>query len=105
MTEPLRTPGSSILTGRCVFVPNPCTTMPCLPGMAWAVETEKRLYYLTSGGHWSAEDSPWGGYTPRVGDHISVIGRVSSHQDARGESYWIVEVESVKPAAPEGAGP
>jgi hypothetical protein len=33
------------ITGKYVFLPNPCATEPCLPGMAYAVESSEQFFF------------------------------------------------------------
>ncbi len=88
---------TTTLTGRYAFVPNPCTTQPCLPGMAFAVECAGQCFLLTQSGRWS--DHPWisQGWSPAVGNSVSVTGRVTQHTDIRGDSFFTIEVEALRP--------
>ena len=86
------------MIGRYVMVPNPCTTRPCLPGMAYALQTPTDRYYLTRAGRWSATATAWGGYAPQIGDPIYVTGVVDDHVDAFGKPYLTLEAASVSPA-------
>jgi hypothetical protein len=80
------------VTGRCVFVPNPCTTQPCLPGMAYALlGDDGELLFITRGGHWSDQPPRVGGLTLQVGDRLALTGGVSEHQDAFGRPYRLIE--------------
>jgi len=40
------------ITGQYLLIENPCTTVPCLPGMAYAVLANGKYYYITIDGHW-----------------------------------------------------
>ncbi len=87
------------ITGRYVFVPNPCTTEPCLPGMAYAVESGGQGYLLTVADRWSDKPRTWGGWTPLLGDTITVVGRVTHRTDLRGAPFLTIEVESLTPGS------
>lgn len=86
------------LTGRVAFVPNPCTTTPCLPGMAFALQTDTTLYYLTSDGNIYSDSLAWGDFAPQVGERVLITGRVTQRLDIKNECYLTVEVESARPA-------
>lgn len=83
------------ISGRYVLAPNPCTTEPCLPGMAYAVESGGRDFFLTVGGRWSAEARRWSGWTPEPGDAVKVTGRVEERTDIRGGAFLTIEVETL----------
>jgi len=87
------------LTGRYVFLPNPCTTEPCIPGMVYAIESGGQCFFITQGGCWSWQAHTCNGWTPSVGDAISVTGVVSQQIDVRRNPYYNIEVESLIPAA------
>jgi hypothetical protein len=88
----------STTTGRYAYTGNPCTTDPCLPGMAYAVLANERLCYLTVDGNWFDENRSWAGYTPEVGDLVAVRGYLAEKKDIFGEPYCVIEVASVEPA-------
>lgn len=86
----------SEFTGRLAYLGNPCTTEPCLPGMAFAVMVESTPYYLTSEGAWLDDTRAWDGYTPAPGDKVTVIGRVIERRDVRGDPFLELEVASLR---------
>jgi hypothetical protein len=90
--------GTPTVTGRYAFVPNPCTTQPCLPGMAYAIESGGQCFFLTLGGRWSDQAHTWEGWMPSLGDTISVRGSIRQRLDIRGDPYFTIEAESVVPA-------
>lgn len=85
------------IAGRYAFVPNPCTTRPCLPGMAWAVQAQDAPYFLTVQGRWFAQERSWNGYTPAAGDAVTVTGSVEQRLDVDGRPYLCIEVGAVVP--------
>jgi hypothetical protein len=85
------------IQGRYVLVPNPRTTEPPLPGMAYAVSVDSECYYLTSAGRWSAQARAWPGFAPAVGDAVTVVGSIHRVTDVRGEEFLTIEVESLTP--------
>jgi len=90
--------GSGIIAGRYAFVPNPCTTIPCLPGMAYAIESGGQCYFLTLGGRWSSQAHAWKGWKPSVGDAVTVSGDVRQQTDVNGNPFLVIEVKSLDPA-------
>ncbi len=86
-----------VISGRYVFVPNPCITKPCLPGMAFAVESGGELLFIAIGGQWSSEPRSWGDYRPQAGDRVIVSGQVHTCVDTNGQPFRVIEVKSVAP--------
>ncbi len=85
------------ITGRYAYVPNPCTTKPCLPGMVYAINAKGTDYFLTVNGRWFSENRPWNEYTPSPGDEVDVTGKVSKQKDVRGDEFRTIEVASLVP--------
>ena len=86
------------IMGKYSCVPNPCETDPCLPGVVWAViDKDETYFHLTIGGQWlwGCEETSWNECTPKDGDTVIVVGEVSEHMDARGRSYYNIEVGSL----------
>ncbi|MGI5939323.1 MAG: hypothetical protein ACOX8V_01295 [Thermoleophilia bacterium] len=86
------------VTGHYAFVPNPCTTVPCLPGMAYAIESNGQYFFLTRDGRWLDQAPTWKGWTPSVGDVVSAMGDVGQQTDVRGDPFFTLEVRSLAPA-------
>lgn len=87
------------VTGTLVLVPNPCTTRPCLPGMALAVQGEHggsghALRYLTKGGAYVVDPADLG-RAIRVGASVRVAGIPHEAQDTDGEVVVSIETERV----------
>jgi len=88
------------ITGEYLLVGNPCTTDPCLPGLVYAVLADDTYYYPTVEGSWLWWNRSWDGYTPEVGDFVTVIGYVDEMVDIFGTPFYnIIEVVSLKPAS------
>lgn len=89
------------VTGRYVFVPSPCTTRPCLPGMAYAVSTEGgELLFVTVAGQWSDQARHFGACRPQLGDELTLTGRVGHRVDALGRPFSVIEVRSAAHGRP-----
>ncbi len=87
-----------VMIGWYLLIGNPCTTIPCLPGVAYAVFAHDEYYYVTIDGHWISENRSWYGYTPEAGDLVSVTGSLSEKRDAFGKPFHTIEVVSIQRA-------
>jgi hypothetical protein len=87
------------LIGRYEYIGNPCTTKPCLPGMAYAVRVGDADYYLTVDGRWFSDSRSWNGYTPEPGDPVAVSGEVRDQRDVLGNPFHTIEVAALERAA------
>lgn len=100
--DPVETPCDDLnkVIGQYSYIPNPCTTDPCLPGMAFAVLVDGTYYYLTVNGVVISEDRAWDSYTPVMGDRIEVTGRLNEEKDISGQPFYTIEVVSLHPVNP-----
>lgn len=89
-------PAMDRVEGALVLTPNPCTTQPCLPGMALAVDTGDGPCFLTRKGTWLMDPSTLGPAAVAIGDMVRVTGSVNQAVDVRGEAFRMVEVDSVE---------
>ena len=88
-------PAPAAHSGRLVLVPNPCTTDPCLPGLAVALEQAGTTLLLARQGRWLTEADTPPGWSPalglRLGDAlgqiVTVAGAVSDSSDRLGSPY------------------
>ena len=100
-------PAAAAHTGRLALVPNPCTTDPCLPGLAVALEQPGTPLLLARQGQWLTEADTPPGWSPalglRLGDAlgrvVTVTGAVSDRSDRLGAPYRLLEVVALSPAA------
>lgn len=87
------------LTGQYCLVGNPCTTEPCLPGMASAILAGGVYYFLRAHDRWISENSgDWDDYRPRAHDRVTVIGYTQKRKDVFGNPFYAIDVVSLKPA-------
>ena len=86
----------STITGRYVYIGNPCTTKPCLPGMAYAVQANDKFYYITINNQWFSENRSWGEYTPEVNDLVTVTGYFNEMKDVFDKPFYTMEVVSLQ---------
>ena len=86
------------LTGRYMITGNPCTTRPCLPGVAYAILVNDEHYFITLNGHWFSENRSWEGYTPEPGNMVTVAGSAEEKIDIYGKPFHTIEAVSVYPA-------
>ncbi|MGK7914653.1 MAG: hypothetical protein AB4038_03785 [Prochloraceae cyanobacterium] len=85
------------VTGEYTFVPNPCTTKPCLPGFIFALQVNETYYYLMVEGQWLWETQSWDGFVPQVGQTVKVSGEISEQIDTAGQVFYNLEVISLYP--------
>ena len=86
------------LAGRYSYIGNPCTTDPCLPGMAYAVLVKDKYYFLTVEDRWFSENRSWEGYMPGPGDPVIITGYLRKKIDVFGKPFNTIEVVSLQPA-------
>jgi len=98
-----RDASATTITGEYLLVGNPCTTDPCLPGLVYAVLVDDTYYYPTVDGSWLWWNRSWDGFTPEAGDFVTVTGHVDEMVDIFGDSFYNIEVVSLKPASPPPA--
>lgn len=94
-------PDTVMIAGSYSIVGNPCLTIPCLPGVVSAVESEGIIFILTSNDHmYSDGNFTWNDYTPVDGDSVVVRGIVTHRTDINNDSYLTVEVTGFAPYSP-----
>ena len=102
-TSGLSSPES--ITGVFDYVPNPCTTDPCLPGMVAAVtDLGGTRYIITIGGGWTTSEyqywqRDWS-FSGTPGTPVTASGRVSYHTDIRGNVYLELELDAITYRSP-----
>jgi hypothetical protein len=81
--------------GRIGLLPNPCTTQPCLPGLALAIEGPAGRHFLTRGRAWVTDP---GALAPDLapGDEVVVTGVEARRTDVHGQPFRTLDVESVE---------
>lgn len=86
------------ITGKYVLAPNPCRTLPCLPGMVYAILVNNKYYYVTVNQSllWAeGKQKSWNGYTPKDGDSVTVVGKIHEKLDIKGEIFYQIEVKQL----------
>lgn len=86
--------------GTLELVPNPCTTRPCLPGLAFAVVADGVPYFLTKGGALCMQDRAWDDELPAPGTPISVKGTVEERWDMNNCRYITIEFSAARSNVP-----
>jgi hypothetical protein len=66
--------------------------------MAFAVLANDKYYYITVNGRWFCENRTWDGYTPELGDLVTITGYLMEEQDAFGKPFHTVEAVSLQQA-------
>jgi hypothetical protein len=80
-------------TGKLEFLPNPCTTKPCLPGLALAVVSADGVtYFLTRDGKFQMQ--PAAGM-PSPGEKVLAIGDVHEQVDVNARPFKTIDFTSL----------
>ena len=81
------------ITGKLELVPNPCTTKPCLPGLAFAVVVDDRVpYFLTNDGRFQMQNAV---NLPSPGEIVVAVGRVDDQKDVNDNAFKTLEFTSL----------
>jgi hypothetical protein len=81
------------LTGKLDLVPNPCTTQPCLPGLAFAVIVDDRVpYFLTRDGRFLMQNAA---DLLSPGESVVAVGHVSDQKDVNNNAFKTLEFTSL----------
>jgi hypothetical protein len=87
------------ITGTLTLLPNPCTTKPCLPGMAFAVIADDSVrYFLTRDGGFYMLNSGASKNIPAPGDKVVASGDVQEKQDIAGNIFTTIEITALRQA-------
>lgn len=86
-------PDTVSIIGKYSIIGNPCLTVPCIPGVVSAVETNDTTFILESGGLWFWNgDFSWNEYFPSYGDSVIVTGIITNRTDLNGRKYSTIEI-------------
>ena len=73
------------ITGKLELLPNPCTTKPCLPALAFAVVDEDRVaHFLSRDGRFVLHNAA---DLPSPGERVVAVGEVEEQQDVNGKTF------------------
>ena len=84
-------------TGTIIDMPNPCTTVPCLPGILFGLETFYGNWVLSINSHWIWSDSELIVEDTEyfIGDKVKITGIISRKQDANSRQYTELEIQTM----------
>ena len=91
-------PAAVTARGPLVLAPNPCTTRPCLPGMALAIDAGGELCFITRQGSMQPDTSTLGSPGLTIGQIVIATGTASDITDVRGEVFRAIEITAIKQA-------
>jgi hypothetical protein len=86
------------VTGLLILAPNPCTTEPCLPGLAYAIDADGRHLFVTTDGALRMQGHRWAEADLEPGSRVAAHGIVRERRDMAGRPYLEIEVSSLSPA-------
>jgi hypothetical protein len=85
------------INGTLTLLPNPCTTQPCLPGMAFAVLGDDSVqYFLTRDGGFYMLGSGESNNLPEPGEPVVASGDVQEQHDIAGKAFKTIELTSLR---------
>ena len=88
---------SKTITGALVLLSNPCTSKPCLPGMAFAITADDNaIYFLVKQGQFFMPGSGKIEDMPEPGERIIASGTVHESHDIAGNLFKTIEPVSLK---------
>ena len=91
----LNTYGQSTYSGKIIYMPNPCLTEPCLPGMVFGLETTSQDYVLTINSNWIWSNNRLiiGDVEYFIDDEVEIIGITTTKQDLNFNEYTEIEIK------------
>ena len=88
--------GTSTLSGTLTLAANPCTTRPCLPGVALALDSAAGRYFLRRRRRWLRDPSELEEGPAMPGDRIVVTGHAGAGADVDGMPFLTLDVLAVR---------
>lgn len=98
MNHEVPDPAPATARGTLVLAPNPCTTEPCLPAMALAIDVGGELCFITRQGAWLTDASALGASWLAVGEVIVASGTIADAADVHGDIFRAIEITSIERA-------
>ena len=86
---------STTIRGTLELVPNPCTTRPCIPGLALAVVVDGVPYFLTENEALCMQGRNWSRELPDPGEPVAVTGEVEAQLDVNDCRFLTIEVAGI----------
>ncbi len=87
---------SSVIRGILTFQPLPCTTQPCLPGMAVAVTSDDGTdYLLVQKDNFYMPESDLAAALPAIGSTITARGMIVTKKDSNDTNYTTIELDEL----------
>lgn len=91
----LNTYGQNTYSGKIIYMPNPCLTEPCLPGIVFGLETTSQNYVLTINSNWIWSNNRLiiGDVEYFIDDEVEIIGITTTKQDINSNEYTELEIK------------
>jgi len=86
---------TNLYHGVLILVPNPCTTDPCLPCIAWSLNNDTANFVLTKNGNWICDNLIIDGKEYLENDTVTIIGHDTTKLDINSEPYYELEINEV----------
>jgi hypothetical protein len=81
--------------GKLVYLPSPCHTEPCLPGVVIALETEAENYIISIDSRWFTDEIVFDEERYGIEEMVEITGIVSLKQDINSIEYYEIQVTSI----------
>ena len=90
--------GQNTYSGKIIYMPNPCQTEPCLPGIVFGLETTSNSYVLTINSNWIWSNN---GLIVEeieyfIDDEVEITGITTTKQDINSNEYTELEIKTIK---------
>ena len=89
--------GQNAYKGKITTLPNPCETVPCLPGMVLGLKTTSNNYVLTINSNWIwsnkliVEDIEY-----IIDDEVEITGIITTKQGVNSKEYTELGIETIR---------
>ena len=94
----LNTYGQNTYSGKIIYMPNPCQTDPCLPGVVFGLGTTSNNYVLTINFNWIWADNSLivEGVEYFIDDEVEITGTLTTKHDINSNEYTELEITTIK---------
>ncbi|MDE7338275.1 MAG: T9SS type A sorting domain-containing protein, partial [Bacteroidales bacterium] len=88
---------SELYTGTLVFMPNPATEIPSMPGLVMGLQCDGKQYVLSKiGWFWDDDYIKIGGVRYEEGDSVEIKGVLSTYIDLLNNTYFELEIDTIR---------
>ena len=88
--------GQSTYSGKITYIPNPCLTKPCLPGVVFGLKTTLNNHVLSINAKWFNNRLIIDNIEYFVDDEVEITGIMTTKQDVNSNGYTELEIHAIK---------